>query len=93
MCQPCLDAFKKHWPDLTGKERVDLLLGATSYPASPDIAARLEYLAKWTGNDIEKALDLAALEMDFTVVNNWRYLWPSQFDGMSDFKFFEFGHV
>jgi len=87
MCQLCLDSIQEHWPDLTPTERSELLWGATCFPfgCGKQIATQVRELAEWTGRNLEKAMCLAEMKMDFAVVNNWRWIWPRQYVGVSDF--------
>ncbi len=93
MCQQCIDACNEYWPHLTTRERTNLLWGATCYGAGTgeQVATQLRDLAKWCGGSVAKALWFAEQEMDFCVQNNWRYLWPLQYAGVSDFDFFDIG--
>lgn len=91
MCQQSLDVVKKYWPDLTRVGRSTLLHCATSYPfgSAAEVAQQVKDLAEWTGCNLSKAMDFADAETDFVVSNNWRWIWPRQYDGMSDFEFFK----
>ncbi len=69
MCQLCLDACKKYWPDLNDEDRSTLLMGATAFPfgCGEGIAAQLKDMAEKSGCDLGKALAIADEEMDAAV--------------------------
>lgn len=66
MCQQCVDALKKFWPNLPENRWMDLLMGATSFPAGcgEQVAKDLEEMAIKSGQDIEKAFTIACEELD-----------------------------
>ena len=66
MCQICKDALDKHWPNLSLKQRHDLLWFATAFPCinGEVVAEQLKDIAERSGNDFNKAMDLAERDMD-----------------------------
>jgi len=67
MCQQCLDAVQKHWPDLTPSEAHTLLWEATCFPfGRPEqIEAQVEILARRSRRNLGFALRIADWETDY----------------------------
>jgi hypothetical protein len=66
MCQKCVDAVKRYYPDLPESDYGTLLLGATAFPfGGPDIIEKqlAEVLAASDGT-LDGALAYAEREMD-----------------------------
>ena len=66
MCQRCLDAVKRHWPDLSETEQGILLWNATAFPFSgPETTEKqLKEMAERSGRDLGKAIALAEADME-----------------------------
>ena len=88
MCQQCLDACNKYWPHLTPEQRRELLWEATCFPfgCGGMVAEQLRKLAEQSGGDLKKALAIADQQMEFVIRNNHRWIWPMQYEGVSDFE-------
>ena len=81
MCQQCLDACRKYWPDLNDRDRSTLLMGATPYPfgCGRETAARLKDMAEKSGCDLGVALAIACEELDAAVAEaKADGSWPSE---------------
>ena len=66
MCRRCWELVSEHYPHLSESERVDLLWGATAFPAGgPEyVEKQLIELKASTDGSLEQALGLAEREMD-----------------------------
>jgi hypothetical protein len=64
MCQKCVDAVKKHWPDLPEEDYGTLLMSATAFPMADAeyIENQLEDLARRTRCDLGFACAIADWE-------------------------------
>lgn len=65
MCQKCVDAIKKFWPNVPEDKWADVLWGLTCFPAGcGDIVAKqLEEMAIRSGQDLNKAQGIVWDEM------------------------------
>lgn len=61
MCKQCIEAVRKHWPDLPNDQYGDLLWCTTAFPfGGPEIVEpQLEEMARLSGCDLEKAKAIA----------------------------------
>ena len=66
MCQTCVDAVRKYYPDLPEENYCDLLMGATCFPfGTPSkIAGQLARLRKKTDGSLQAALAFADAETE-----------------------------
>lgn len=88
MCQLCLDACNKYWPDLNNEERSTLLMGATSFPfaSGEDTAAQLKDIAERSGCDLNKALAIVDEELEAAVAEAKKDgSWPSEDNGLGNY--------
>ncbi len=58
MCQQCVDAVRKHWPDLPEDQYGELLWGATAFPfaCGEETANQVAEMAERSGQDLGLAL-------------------------------------
>ncbi len=89
MCQQCVDAVKRYWPDLPDDRYGDLLICATALPFgdADQVVKQVQEKAEQSRCNLGFAMSLADRENDFAVVNNWRWIWPLQYAEMSDSDF------
>ncbi len=68
MCQQCVDAVKKYWPDLPDDRYGDLLMSATSFPFgdADRVEREVREMAEQSGCDLGKAVAIADAELDAT---------------------------
>ena len=66
MCQKCVDAVKKYWPNLPEDKWDSLLWGATCFPAGEpeQVEQQLQELAEQSGCDFDKAMAIANMESE-----------------------------
>lgn len=66
MCQNCINAIKKHWPDLPERDYYTLLVDATGWPLTPheDVMRQVADMAKRSGCKLNVAIGLAGGDMD-----------------------------
>ena len=66
MCQTCVDAIKRYWPDLPEAQWGDLLMSATCWPFGDgaQVAAMVKQKAAQSGCDLQRAIGIACDEMD-----------------------------
>lgn len=66
MCQKCVDAIKEYWPNLPEERWSDLLFNCTCYPCGDgdDVAKQVKEMAEKSGQDLNKACQIACDEMD-----------------------------
>ena len=65
MCQQCLDAVNRYWPDLSKEDCASLLWCCTAFPfADPDTVTRqVREMAEKSGRDLGKAMMIADEEV------------------------------
>ena len=58
MCQECVNALNMYYPHLTDKEKMELLWGATCFPAGSgtDVVTQIAELRSKTDGSLEMAL-------------------------------------
>ena len=66
MCQKCVDAIKKYWPDLPEEDWRHLLWGATPYPcgSAEDVVQAIRQMAERSGCDVGLACAIADTELE-----------------------------
>ena len=66
MCQICVDAIKKYWPDLPEDKWGDFLMSCTCYPAGcgEQVAEQVKEMAEKSGCDLKRAMGIANQEME-----------------------------
>jgi hypothetical protein len=71
MCKQCVEAVKKHWPDLPEDDYGTLLMSATAFPmADPDyIEEQVAKLARQTRCNLDFALRIADWETSYAMAN------------------------
>lgn len=70
MCQKCVDAIQKYWPNLPETDWHDLLWAATAYPFGDGdyVAAQVKEKAEQSGQDLGCAMAIAEAEMDLAML-------------------------
>ena len=65
MCQRCIDAVKRHWPDLPEVDYHRLLWNCTAFPVAPPevIEQQVREMAEKSGCDLDKAIVIADMEL------------------------------
>ena len=66
MCQKCIDAAKRHYPDFSDEEVGALLMNATCFPfGSPELVERqIIEVRQNTDGSLQSAIDFAHEELD-----------------------------
>ena len=61
MCQKCIDAVKKFWPDLPENQYSDLLWNITCFPFGDhnDVLSQVKEMAEKSGCNLDKAMAIA----------------------------------
>ncbi len=64
MCQKCLDAVKRYWPDLPKEDYGELLFSCTAFPFADleTTKQQIREMAEKSGRDLLKAMVIAEEE-------------------------------
>ena len=80
MCQLCVDAVRRYFPDVPDDDYGDFLMTATAFPCAggEHVAKQLEEMAEKSGGDWRRAMAIADEEMEAAMLDF--YVWDRLHD-------------